>query len=104
MRDAELPPAGVAWDPRNAASNAEKHQVTFREAAVVLTHPRAYTNPDPQRVRGEARELTFAPGPDGRLLAVVYTLRGNNVRNISARRANPRERRRYAEATGSPAR
>lgn len=52
----------------------------------------------------EVRELTFAPGADGRLLAVAHTRRGNNVRLISARRANRRERRRYAEATGTPAR
>jgi uncharacterized protein len=33
----------------------------------------------------------------GRLLAVAYTLRGERVRVISARYAEPRERRRYHE-------
>ena len=31
----------------------EKHGVTFEEAAVALTHPKAYTNPEPRRVGGE---------------------------------------------------
>jgi uncharacterized DUF497 family protein len=104
MRDADAPPEGVEWDPRKAASNARKHGMTFREAAGALAHPQAYTKPDPRRTRGELRRVTFAPGADGRLLAVVYTHRGGNLRIISARRANRRERRRYAEATGRPAR
>jgi uncharacterized DUF497 family protein len=104
MREPDAPPEGVEWDPRKAAENAGKHGVTFREAAVALTHPRAYTNPEPRVTGGEVRELTFTPGADGRLLAVVYTQRGENVRIISARQANRRERRRYAEATGSAAR
>jgi uncharacterized DUF497 family protein len=55
-------------------------------------------------VGDELRELTFAPGAGGRLLAVVYTHRGETLRSISARRANRRERRRYGEATGIAAR
>jgi uncharacterized protein len=98
------PPTGVEWDDEKAASNAEKHGVTFEEAAVALTHPTTYTNPEPRRVGDELRELTFAPGAGGRLLAVVYTHRGETLRIISARRANRRERRRYVAATGEPAR
>ncbi len=102
MRDLG-PPPGAEWDARQAVDNARKHGVTFQEAAVALTHPQAYTKPDPRQVEDEVRELTFAPGEDGQLLAVVHTRRGNKARIISARRANRRERRRYAEATGTPA-
>ncbi|MDQ3701604.1 MAG: BrnT family toxin [Chloroflexota bacterium] len=104
MGDAVSPPKGVEWDPRKADSNARNHGVTFQEAAVALTHQQAYTKPTPQIKGGEVRELTFAPGADDRLLAVAHTRRGNNVRIISARRASRRERSRYAEATGTPAR
>ncbi|HEX2324474.1 MAG TPA: hypothetical protein VHQ00_03690 [Chloroflexota bacterium] len=34
------PPDGVEGDDEQAASNAEKHGVTFEEAAVALTHPK----------------------------------------------------------------
>jgi uncharacterized DUF497 family protein len=34
----------------------------------------------------------------GRVLVVVYTWRGESVRLISARKATPREHRRYEEA------
>jgi uncharacterized DUF497 family protein len=103
MRGSE-PPNRAEWDPRKAASNAQKHGVTFEAAAGALMHPQAYTKPEPRLVDGEPRALTFAPGADDRLLAVVHTRRGDTIRIISARRANRRERRRYAEATSSPAR
>jgi uncharacterized protein len=98
------PPPGVEWDDEKAASNVAKHGVTFEEAAVALTHPQAYTSPEPRQVQGERRELTFAPRRDGLLIAVAHTRRGQNVRIISARRAKRRERRRYVDATGTPAR
>jgi hypothetical protein len=34
---------------------------------------------------------------DDRLLVIVYTVRGNKARIISAREAEPHERRRYHE-------
>ena len=98
------PPAGFEWDDEKAASNAAKHGVTFVDGAAALSRPQAYTNPEPRRVGGELRDVTFAPGEDGRLLAVVHTRRGDNVRIISVRRADRQERRRYVAATGGPTR
>jgi uncharacterized DUF497 family protein len=98
------PSPGFEWDTRKAASNVRKHGVTFEEASVALRHPQAYTIPGGRIVEGELRAVTFAPRADGRLLAVVYTERGDNLRIISARRADRGERRRYAAATGEPAR
>ena len=47
---------------------------------------------------GTGEERYVLPGMvHGRLLAVAYALRGPRVRIISARLAEPRERRRYHE-------
>lgn len=46
---------------------------------------------------GEARWVLLGLSAAGRLLAVVYTLRGDNVRLISARRATTKEERTYAQ-------
>jgi uncharacterized protein len=45
---------------------------------------------------GEARRITLGM-MEGRLFAVAYTARGGNIRLISTRKANQRERRQYDE-------
>jgi uncharacterized protein len=49
---------------------------------------------DDRPVDAEERFITVGM-VDGRLLFVVYSLRGERIRIISAREAEPRERRRY---------
>jgi len=44
---------------------------------------------------GELRYVTLGVDGLGRVLVVVYTWRGENIRVISARAATPRERRQY---------
>jgi hypothetical protein len=43
----------------------------------------------------EQRFATIGMGAAGRLLVVIYTYRGENIRIISARLAEPHERREY---------
>jgi hypothetical protein len=83
------------WDPRKAAANRPKHGIDFADAATVLHDELAVTIVD-----GDANEDRFVTiGADalGRILVVVFTLRGRRIRLISARRAGVRERRRYEE-------
>jgi len=47
------------WDPRKAASNAEKHGIDFRQAALVFADPRAITFADPDHSQEERREITI---------------------------------------------
>jgi uncharacterized DUF497 family protein len=83
------------WDYRNAASNLRKHGVDFADAVTVFDDPLALTMPDTRA--GEQRFATLAADATGRILVVVYTWRENAIRLISARRASPRERKRYEE-------
>lgn len=86
----------VEWDPEKAAANLQKHGVDFADAAMVLHDDLAITVDDPDH--GEPRFVTIGRGLLGRVLVVVYAWREDEPRLISARRANPRERRRYEGA------
>jgi uncharacterized DUF497 family protein len=87
----------VEWDPRKARRNVEKHGIDFAEASTVLADTLAITIPDPDHSEGEERWVTIGVSPRRRLLVVVHTDDGETSRIISARRADPHERRKYEE-------
>jgi len=91
------------WDAGKAASNAEKHGVTFVEAMTVFGDPLELAIADPDHSHGEFRYLSIGLSGAGRLLVVAYTEREARTRIISAREATPRERRQH-ESTRSPRR
>ncbi len=84
------------WDPEKAKANLEKHGVRFSDAELVLYDPYAVTIED-AAAQGEKRQISIGLDAVGRILVVVYTDRGENVRLISARPAMRRERRQYEE-------
>lgn len=83
------------WDPGKAEGNRRKHGVDFADAVGVFEDPYALSRPDP--FPAEERVATLGRDLLDRLIVVVWTWRGEKIRLISARRATPRERRRYAE-------
>ena len=85
------------WDPHKAHANHEKHGVRFSDAVTALEDERALTIRD-LSAEGEDRWVTLGLDVLGRLLIVVYTWRGENVRIISARKAGGAERAQYAES------
>ena len=82
------------WDEEKAAANLRKHRVDFADAALVLEDDLASTMRDLYSER-EERFVTLGRDPNGRLLVVVYTWRGERARLISAREATSKERREY---------
>jgi uncharacterized DUF497 family protein len=86
------------WDTTKATSNLAKHGVGFEEAATVFGDPLSFTIYDPAHSRAEARFIILGQSHQGRLLVVIHTERGDNIRIISARRASRRERKQYEEA------
>ena len=82
------------WDDRKAASNIVDHGVTFDAARDVFKDPFAIDWLDESEDYGEHRYV-FIGEAEGRLLYVAYTLGGQAIRIISARLAEPRDRRRY---------
>lgn len=83
------------WDEAKAALNLRKHGVDFADAVGVFDDPRALSMPDDHP--DERRFLGLGSDLLGRVLVVVYTIRSEKIRIISARRATPSERKRYEE-------
>lgn len=85
----------IEFDPDKAALNPIRHEgVTFEEAKFVLLDPYALTDEDID-VINEQRFVTLGMGVKHRILIVVWTLRGEKIRLISAWKANQPQRRRY---------
>ena len=92
-------PLNFEWDEQKAKTNAAKHGVSFGEAATVFADPLSLTIPDPAHSQAEERFIILGKSHSGKLLVVVHTERGDNLRIISARRASRRERKNYEEGT-----
>ena len=84
----------IEWDPNKATSNIVKHSVRFSDAQAVLFDPQALNTED-EEAEGEQRFVAIGLDSLWRLLVVVYTYRGDNIRLISARPATASERRNY---------
>jgi uncharacterized protein len=91
------------WDSAKAAANLTKHDVSFEEAATVFADDRALDGVDRQHSGVEPRRRMIGRSIAGRVVMVVYTVRGaahgeTIHRIISARRANREERATYTAA------
>lgn len=84
------------WDPKKAASNLRKHKVDFADAVAVFEDDFAVTIDDDDESE-EKRFVTIGMDALARVVVVVYTWRGHNIRIISARKAGAEERRQYEE-------
>ncbi len=82
------------WDEEKNRSNTRKHAIDFADAVLALEDDNAMTMRD-QDVDEEDRFVTVGADALDRLLVVVYTWRGENIRVISARKATRRERATY---------
>lgn len=73
------------WDKPKAKKNQLKQGVSFADTFAVFEDPNAVTLDDPGTK--EQRYITIGMDAFGRILVVVYTRRGDNIRIISARKA-----------------
>jgi uncharacterized DUF497 family protein len=86
----------IEYDPIKAISNLQKHRVSFAEAATALLDEQALAYEDGQ-AEGEPRWKLLGMSAQGRLLVVIYTVRGESLRLISARKATMKEVKGYAQ-------
>jgi uncharacterized DUF497 family protein len=75
------------WDSAKAASNLRKHGISFPYATRVFLDPHRQERLDTREEYGEERWIVLGR-VDEFVLVVVYTLRGSNIRLISARKAD----------------
>ena len=90
--------AGFEWDAGNAPKVETRHRVTTGECEQVFFHEPLLIAPDASHSVTEERWAAWGRTAEGRPLAVVFTLRQDRIRPISARDMNRKERQRYAQA------
>jgi uncharacterized DUF497 family protein len=89
------------WDSRKAERNALKHGISFEMATFAFDDPFALIVDDDKHSVHERRHWLIGDSGE-KVLVVVFTMRppDGNIRIVSARRANRRERRLYEESKG----
>ena len=88
----------IEFDPAKDAANIRKHGVSLAEGDGVLLDPLALTVEDAMS-EGEQRWQTVGMSSLGELMVVVWAYRGDDVRLISVREAEPQERRDYEKGS-----
>ena len=88
------------WDPQKERENIRLHGINFTDASDVFRDYLRVERRDDDSSDNEDRWQTMGFVDD--VLFVVYTERGNSTRIISARVAEPFERRIYANSKTLP--
>jgi uncharacterized DUF497 family protein len=88
---------GFQWDRGNSNKNLLKHNVQNWECEQVFFNKPLLVLEDPGHSVLEKRWAAFGKTDSGRLLVVIFTMRGNSLRVISARGMNSKERKFYEE-------
>jgi uncharacterized protein len=83
------------WDESKEKSNSLKHGITFEEAVTVFADPNLLFTEDFRHSLGEEREWAIGEAEVGVVMVVVFTMRGECIRIISAREATKKECQRY---------
>jgi uncharacterized DUF497 family protein len=92
---------GFQWDKGNSLKSWLKHRVSQTEAEqVILSCPLLFD--DDQHSEQEVRHLAFGVTDEGRYMVVAFTVRGSQVRVISARDMNKKEKGMYEKIKTDP--
>ena len=97
MRDDFSSFVGFQWDEGNTDKNLIKHNVQNWESEQIFFNKPLLVFDDPKHSLVEKRWAAFGRTDAGRLLVVVFTRRGKQIRVISARDINRKEKKFYEE-------
>jgi uncharacterized protein len=86
------------WTLQRGDTAAQRHGVTAGTCEQVFFQEPLLVTPDPRHSQDEERWAALGRTADGRSLAIVFTLRGELIRPISARDMSRKERRLCAKA------
>ena len=86
---------GFEWDAHNAGKNREKHQVTPAECEQIFFNRPLVVADDRKHSEMERRLYALGHTDTERMLFVVFTIRMDQIRVISARDMNHKERKAY---------
>lgn len=88
---------GFQWDEGNVEKNWHRHQVSAGECEQSFFNAPLVVAPDDAHSQEEPRFFALGRTDQDRRLFVVFTLRGDSIRVISARDMSRKERRIYSE-------
>jgi len=92
-------PLEFDWDEANQSKNWINHEVTREEIEEAFSDDYSQIYPDPAHSTTEVRKVIVGSTKLGRLLFIVFTLREEKVRVISARDLNKRKESNLYEKT-----
>jgi len=93
---------GFDWDDGNLLKNWEKHAVSASECEQVFFNHPLVISPDVGHSNYEVRFYTLGKSDSEKYLFIVFTVRNNLIRIISARDMNRKERRAYEHRAKNP--
>lgn len=88
---------GFDWDDGNRRKNWEKHGVDYTECEEVFFNKPLLMDDDTKHSFQENRYYVLGRSNRGRTLFVVFTIRNNQIRVISARDQSKKERKIYEQ-------
>ena len=95
LRKALQEAVGFQWDEGNADKNLEKHEVSDGECEQIFLNVPLVVGGDAAHSKEELRGYALGETNEGRPLFVVFTIRRDLIRVISARDMTRKEQRRY---------
>ena len=91
----KIKPIKFDWDKHNKDKNWEKHQVNWQECEQVFFDKSFKSLYDIKHSQAEDRFIAFGKTNKHRKLYIVFTIRNNKIRVISARNQSRKERNFY---------
>ena len=88
---------GFEWDEGNISKNWEKHKVSHLECEEVFFNEPLIVQKDREHSDEEIRYFALGRTNSGRLLFIVFTIRKEKIRVISARDMTRKESIRYEQ-------
>jgi uncharacterized DUF497 family protein len=82
------------WDEAKREANLKKHGYDFADADSVYENPNKLTLSEIRQGESRLQDIAIVEA-FGVILALVYVIRGYNIRIISFRKASRKERRAY---------
>lgn len=86
---------GFDWDAGNKSKNFQKHRISNSECEQIFFNEPLIILDDAKHSQKERRHAAFGFTDDNKKLTVVFTMRSNLIRIISARSMNKKEREFY---------
>ena len=91
-------PVRFEWDEGNIDKSYERHGISSKETEEIFVSEELLVLPDRKHSKVEKRHIALGKTQEGKNLFVVFILRSEKVRIISARRMHKKEVSKYEKA------